>query len=219
METDKAQRGVLGMQALKYGADATNTGDLSKPLKLSEAQLKTVSAAGMAKNMLNELASQFTASKLGGAGGFVSDVVESVPFVGGKVAPKTSEYNDKRRIVAETFLREATGAAAPKEEVKFYTNLLPAPGDSPEQAQSALNAFRMAVLSKTQGVVESLRLQGHDDQAGLIEGRLKNLFSDSVNIGDTATKKQTAKLKPQQQSFTTPDEEDEYQSWKRQQGK
>lgn len=189
LKTAEAQRGLIGANTLRARADANKPTAIDKPLKLSEAQLKTVSAAGMAKNMLDDLATQFTASKLGGASGFASDVAESVPFVGGKIAPKTAEYNDKRRIVAETFLREATGAAAPAPEIKFYTNLLPSPGDSPEQAQSKIEAFRLAVLSKTQGVIESLRLQGHDDQAGMIESRLNALFADGVNIGETETQR------------------------------
>jgi len=185
---DAASRRTAGALADKYSKEALTAGQttadaaLAKPLKLSEAQLKTVSAAGMAKVMLNDLASQFKKSNLGGVSGYGADVVESVPLFGGKLAPKTNEYNDKKRIVAETFLREATGAAAPKEEVKFYVGLLPEPGDSEEQAQSSLNAFRMAVKAKATGVVESLRLQGHDDQAALIQSRLDTLFSDSQNI-------------------------------------
>lgn len=151
-------------------------------IKLNEAQTKTLGAAGMAKTMLNDLAAKFKGGGLGGVGGFVADVAESVPFVGGKVAPKTAEYNDQRRIVAETFLREATGAAAPAPEVKFYTNLLPEPGDSEAQAQSALNAFRGAVKAKVKGVAETLRAQGREADAQNIEQNLETLFADSENI-------------------------------------
>jgi hypothetical protein len=150
--------------------------------KLNEAQSKIVGAAGMAKVMLDDLANQFKDSKLGGVKGFAADVVESIPLVGGKMAPKTNEYNDKRRITAETFLREATGAAAPAEEIKFYTRLLPEAGDSPEQAQSALNAFRGAVMAKVKGVASTLRAQGKDDQAAQIESKMQALFDSSANI-------------------------------------
>jgi hypothetical protein len=174
----------------KTGETRSLTGPDGKPLhsakepgiKLNEAQTKTLGAAGMAKTMLNELASKFKGGGLGGAGGFVADVTESIPFVGGKMAPKTAEYNDQRRIVAETFLREATGAAAPAPEVKFYTNLLPEPGDSEAQAQSALNAFRGAVKAKVKGVAETLRAQGREADAKSIEQNLNKLFSDSEDI-------------------------------------
>lgn len=151
-------------------------------IKLNEAQSKTIAAAGMAKQMLDEISNKFKSGGLGGAAGLVSDVVESVPFVGGKMAPKTAEYNDQRRIVAETFLREATGAAAPKEEVKFYSNLLPEPGDNETQAQSAISSFRQAVKAKVKGVAETLRAQRREDDAKSIEENLEKLFSDSADI-------------------------------------
>jgi hypothetical protein len=158
-------------------------------MKLTEKQSQVLGAAGMAKTMLDDLANQFNKGNLSGARGFAADVVESIPVVGGKLAPKANEYNDKKRIIAETFLREATGAAAPKEEIKFYTRLLPELGDSEEQAQSALTAFRSAVKAKVQGVVEAKRAQGLDGEANQIESRMASLFSDSVNIGRAKTGK------------------------------
>jgi hypothetical protein len=172
-----ARTKLLGAQTQK-----TENAPTDKGTKLNEAQSKTIGAAGTAKVMLDEIASQFKDSKLGGAGGYAADVVESIPLIGGKLAPKTNEYNDKRRITAETFLREATGAAAPASEVKFYTNLLPEPGDSPEQAQSALNAFRGAVMAKVKGVASTLRAQGKDAPANEIETKMQTLFDSSVNI-------------------------------------
>lgn len=174
--------------AQKAAAEAGQT-------KLNEAQSKIVGAAGMAKVMLDDVANQFKDSKLGGMGGFAADVVESVPLIGGKLAPKTNEYNDKRRLTAETFLREATGAAAPAPEIKFYTNLLPEGGDSPEQAQSALNAFRGAVMAKVKGVATTLRAQGKDAQATQLETKMQSLFDSSVNIKEPAPQSQVAQPK------------------------
>ena len=132
LQTDEAQRGLIGAQTEKTRADAAKA-EREKPyqgIKLTEGQSKVIGAAATAKQMLDEIATEFKEGKLGGAGGFAADVVESVPLVGGKLAPKTNAYNDKRRITAETFLREATGAAAPAEEVRLYTKMLPEPGDS-----------------------------------------------------------------------------------------
>lgn len=166
--------------------NAARTAAAAGGTKLTEKQSSIIGAAGMAKSMLDDIANQFKASDLGGMGGFAADVVESIPLVGGKMAPKTNEYNDKRRITAETFLRDATGAAAPAPEIKFYANLLPEPGDSPEQAQSAINAFRGAVMSKVKGVAATLRAQGKDAQAGEIEQKMQSLFDTSVNINEPA---------------------------------
>lgn len=179
LEEDK--RHNRAMEA-KAAFEARKAAQAAGATKLTEKQSSTLGAAGMAKTMLDDLANQFKDSNLGGVSGFASDVVESIPLIGGKLAPKTNEFNDKRRITAETFLREATGAAAPKEEVKFYTRLLPEAGDSPEQAQSALNAFRGAVMAKVKGIASTLRAQGKDDQAAQIESRMQGLFDTSVNI-------------------------------------
>jgi hypothetical protein len=176
---NRAMEAKAAFEAKKAAAAAGAT-------KLTEAQSKTLGAAGMAKTMLDDIANQFKDSRLGGASGFAADVVESIPLIGGKLAPKTNEFNDKRRITAETFLREATGAAAPAAEIKFYTRLLPEAGDSPEQAQSALNAFRGAVMAKVKGVAATLRAQGKDDQAAQIESKMQGLFDTSVNIKDSA---------------------------------
>lgn len=184
----KARTGLLGAQTLK-AREATTKEPAAKETRLTEAQSKTLGAAGMAKTMLDDLANQFKGSKLGGMKGFAADMVESVPVVGGKMAPETNAYNDKRRITAETFLREATGAAAPAAEIKFYTNLLPEPGDSEEQAQSSLDAFRGAVMAKVNGVAATLRAQGKDAQADEIESKMKTLFSTSANIKEPAGNK------------------------------
>jgi hypothetical protein len=153
-------------------------------IKLTAGQQTTLADIAEANGMLNSLAQSFNQTGMAQSPGkaFAADVVESVPFVGGKIAPKTAQYNDNRRITAEKFLRAATGAAAPEKEVKFYASLLPEPGDDAQQAQNAIDAFRSAVKDKALSISSALKLQGRDQDAQEIEGRINDLFAMEIKI-------------------------------------
>jgi hypothetical protein len=179
-ETKRHNMATEGIQRTAANKEKTPPGTA----KLTPAQAGTLADISEAQGMLNNLAQSFNKNGMAKSPGkaYAADVIESIPIIGGKLAPKTAEFNDNKRITAEKFLRAATGAAAPKSEVKFYASLLPEAGDSPAQAQSAMNSFRAAVKAKALGVPSALRLEGREAEAQAVEARIEQLFAEGSDI-------------------------------------
>ncbi len=185
MRHNKAMETANRINAAKPSANAPKQGEV----KLNNSQSGMLAEISEANIMVDNIAGSFNKAGMAKSPGkaWAADAVESLPFIGGKLAPKTSQYNDDRRITAEKFLRAATGAAAPDHEVAKYAAMLPEPGDNSGQAQSAIDSFRSAVKAKAMSVASTLDLEGRTDEAGNLRGRLEQLFGAGVQIDGAKT--------------------------------
>jgi hypothetical protein len=164
---------------------------------LTEREKNQLSDFSVGTDLLSELAGKFSSDISGKnavqqAGNWAADAAESIPFVGGKIAPETRTFNDLRRITAETMLRAATGANAPEPEVKFYTALLPEAGMSNKEAQSKMDAFVSQMTAKAKGTANRLRLTGNEQEAQKIEGGIDDMVSKVSKIFDSTGQADTA---------------------------
>ncbi len=134
--------------------------------------------------LLKNLVQTYDKSMAGGVSGGIAGATEKIPFVGEKVAPKTANYQNKRKQTAEVFLRAATGAQANDTEVKLYAGFLPEPGDSRRTAEAKFKNFIASVRARSRGATDLFRLTGEDETAAFIEGRMDELFDFEFSLTD-----------------------------------
>lgn len=83
-----------------------------------------------------------------------------------KVAgPQYTQFEDTKSLLAETALRQATGAAAPVEEKRQYMGYLPSPGDDPGVAANKIDNFFRRVNTRAEQQAQALEGQGLYEQA------------------------------------------------------
>lgn len=136
--------------------------------KLNAAQEAAITSVGEAKNLLTDLANEFNSVSTGRASQAFSSALSQIPVVGPRINPKEAAYNAKRRLVAETYLRAATGAAAPDKEVTTYMNFLPSLGDPTELASKKMESFIHRIEGRAEGVANALDAVGRPEQAEMI---------------------------------------------------
>jgi len=175
----------------------------SDKVPLSESQKRDVSAVGTGANLLTSLVDEFKGVNTGDASQAVKSKISGLPIVGQRVAPKEAGYNATRRLTAETYLREATGAAAPEKEVATYEGFMPDIGDTPEQAQSKLNVFIDRIKARNEGVVSYLEASGDMKSAAKIREQGQRLLSTIPKIVNKESDSTGLPKVTDQQSFDT----------------
>lgn len=79
--------------------------------------------------------------------------------------PKYKVYDDTKKILSETALRIATGAATNPSEIAAYKAMLPEPGDAPAVATNKINNFFTRANEALEGTSVRLESQGFVQQA------------------------------------------------------
>lgn len=174
-----------------------------KSQQLTGEEKKQLGAVEGAVSDMNKLVTLYNVGDSSGFWPTVQGKLSGIPVLGQRLFPDEAEFNKHKRTIAERFLRAATGAAAPAQEVATYTGFLPNWGDTPEQAQAATDAFLNQVRSKSTAAVSRLRAEGFDDRASEIESNLKTMFDGikKVNLSQKKVSKQKAKAPKKQQIF------------------
>lgn len=174
---------VLKITLMGKQLEKTNK-DLEKAdrVPLSEQQKRDVTAVGTGTRLLTSLVNEFKSVNTGNAIQAAKSKISDLPIVGQRIAPKEASYNSTKRLTAETYLREATGATAPEKEVDTYEGFMPDIGDTPEQAQSKLNVFIDRIKAKNEGVVSYLEAFGDMESAKKIREQGQRLLSTIPKI-------------------------------------
>lgn len=83
-----------------------------------------------------------------------------------RLAPeKYTQFDNTKKILSETALRIATGAATNPSEVAVYKSMLPEPGDSPQIAANKINNFLSRAEVKAEDTARRLETQGRKRDA------------------------------------------------------
>ena len=128
--------------------------------KLTQDEEKGLGAVQSAVSDMNKLVDMYQAGDTGTIGSSIEDKASRLPIIGQRFFKGPAEFGKHKDIMAERFLRAATGAAAPPSEVATYRGFLPEWGDTPAQAQVAQKAFMDNVKAKADQSVSRLRLLG-----------------------------------------------------------
>lgn len=142
--------------------------------EFSEKEKEMIGAVEEGKIFMTDLVNVFSKNKYGNPINAVSEFGASIPLAGKFIAPKTKKYQNQKEVISETWLRAATGAAAPDPEVKRYASFLPDPSDPPEVAQNRLDTFFTKISARAQGRAKAIELEGL--------GLEKRGFIDLANI-------------------------------------
>ncbi len=159
----------------RYIADAnlSNSRVQNAALRAAEFDVKEkemLSAVEEGKYLLSNLVDTFKKSGFGGAGSAIGEATAKIPLVGKYAAGKNKEYQNQRRLAAETWLRAATGAAAPKHEVDTYTGFLPSESDPPEIADKKIQNFFDKIAAKAEARTKIFDVEGKSlEQRGMID--------------------------------------------------
>jgi len=186
-ETIKALKGKttnLGEQI----ANAINKVNVSE-LKLTGEEQKGLGAIEPAVKDLNKLITMYREGDTGTLLSAVKAVGSKIPWFGQRMFPNEAAYEQHQKVMSERFLRIATGAAAPDNEVKTYMSFLPAWGSTPAQAKAAVESFMDNVRAKANQSVSRLRALGTPEsirKANLIDSNIKLAFSKLKDITGSA---------------------------------
>jgi hypothetical protein len=159
----------------RYIADAnlSNSRVQNAALRAAEFDVKEkdmLSAVEEGKYLLSNLVDTFKKSGFGGAGSAIGEATAKVPLVGKYAAGKYKEYQNQKRLAAETWLRAATGAAAPKHEVDTYTGFLPSESDPPEIADKKIQNFFDKIAAKAEARAKIFDIEGKSlEQRGMVD--------------------------------------------------
>lgn len=112
------------------------------------------------KLLLSDLVNTFKNSGFGGIDDMIGEGTAKIPLVGKYAAGKNKQYQNQKRLAAETWLRAATGAAAPDHEVATYTNFLPNESDPPEIADKKIENFFNKIAAKVKARAKIFDVEG-----------------------------------------------------------
>lgn len=124
---------------------------------------------------------QFSGTMLGEA----TSLLSKTPLVGKRAFPEEAKFNDNKTIMAERFLRAATGAAAPDNEKKTYGNFLPNWGDPADIAQNKIDNFLDHIQAKASKAISKWRIIGSVSslkKADLAEENIKKMMQSVQRI-------------------------------------
>ena len=154
-------------------ANLSNSRVQNAALRAAEFDAKEkdmLSAVEEGKYLLSNLVDTFKKSGFGGAGSAIGEATAKVPLVGKYAAGKNKEYQNQKRLAAETWLRAATGAAAPKHEVDTYTGFLPSESDPPEIADKKIQNFFDKIAAKAEARAKIFDIEGMSlEQRGMVD--------------------------------------------------
>ena len=159
----------------RYIADAnlSNSRAQNAALRAAEFDVKEkdmLSAVDEGKFLLYNLVDTFKNSGFGGVGSAIGEATAKIPLVGKYAAGKNKEYQNQKRLAAETWLRAATGAAAPKHEVDTYTGFLPSESDPPEVADKKIQNFFNKIAAKAEARTKIFDVEGKAlEQRGMVD--------------------------------------------------
>jgi hypothetical protein len=159
----------------RYIADAnlSNSRMQNAALRAAEFDVKEkemLSAVEEGKYLLSNLVDTFKNSGFGGVGSAIGEATAKIPLVGKYAAGKNKEYQNQKRLAAETWLRAATGAAAPEHEVDTYTGFLPSESDPPEIADKKIQNFFNKIAAKAEARTKIFEVEGKSlEQRGMID--------------------------------------------------
>lgn len=167
-------------------------GKLLKTQNLAETKLtgeekKALGGLAPAIEDMNRLTDMYKAGSTGGVASTLESFASGIPFVGQRAFKKAAEFNKHKTGMAERFLRIATGAAAPDAEVAKYEGFLPNWGDTPAQAQVAIESFMSNVTSKAQAAVSRLLIQGTPEarqKAETIKANIEDMLEQIKPINE-----------------------------------
>jgi hypothetical protein len=128
--------------------------------EFSEKEKTMLIAAEEGKQLLTSLVNTFRGSGFGDPTDVGGELVAGVPFAGKFMAKKTAAYNNQKKLASETWLRAATGAAAPPKEVATYMSFLPTPSDPPEIAQKKIQNFFDKISAKAEASAKVIDIEG-----------------------------------------------------------
>lgn len=122
------------------------------------------------KLLLTGLVETFKANKFGDIGDMVGEGAAKIPLAGKFVAGRNKEFQNQKRLAAETWLRAATGAAAPAHEVETYTGFLPSESDPKEVADKKIENFFNKISAKASARAKIFDIEGQAlEKRGLID--------------------------------------------------
>lgn len=173
-ENSQTSLAVAGMRQSNEFESARQQRNALSAAEFDNKTKERLIAVEEGKYLLTELVNTFKSSNFGGGTDVVGQGAAKIPFVGKFVAGKNKEYQNQKKLAAETWLRAATGAAAPPAEVQTYSNFLPDESDPPEIADKKTANFFNKISAKAAGNASVLRLEG--------KGLEKNGMMDLANI-------------------------------------
>lgn len=158
--------------------------------RLTGEEEKGLGAVQAAVSDMNKLVEMYQAGETGTMASGAADKASRIPIIGQRLFAGPAEFGKHKDIMAERFLRAATGAAAPAAEIATYRGFLPEWSDTPAQAQVAQKAFMDNVKAKADQSVSRLRLLGTKEslaKANEIELNIGNMLNSvkpiQVTIG------------------------------------
>jgi hypothetical protein len=164
-------------------------------VKFSENEKTRIAAVPEAKALMVPLVESFTTGKLNVPTEMIANAASKVPWIGKYVSEKNYDYNALAVVVSETWLRAATGAAAPPEEVRRYASFLPQPGESLETAQKHLDSFYNKLAAKASGGMAPRKIEadiyrknGFVDEANAMDDQV-NMVNDLIKTSWDAVPK------------------------------
>jgi len=161
-----------------------------KDLSLTGEEQKGLGSLEPAIKDMNTLVDLYKTGDTGTAGSSMAKYMAKVPFVGQRLFPDAKGFQKHKVIMAERFLRAATGAAAPDAEVATYQGFLPKWDDTPLQAQNAIKTFMGNVEAKARESVSRLRTIGTPEsleKATRIEQNIKKALMGIKKIEQVKT--------------------------------
>lgn len=159
----------------RYIADAnlSNSRMQNAALRAAEFDVKEkemLSAVEEGKYLLSNLVDTFKNSGFGGVGSAIGEATAKIPLVGKYAAGKNKEYQNQKRLAAETWLRAATGTAAREDEIDTYTGFLPSESDPPEIADKKIQNFFNKIAAKAEARTKIFEVEGKSlEQRGMID--------------------------------------------------
>ena len=109
-----------------------------------------LSAVEEGKYLLSNLVDTFKKSGFGGLVRLLERLQQRFLWLANTLLVNIKNTKIKKRLAAETWLRAATGAAAPKHEVDTYTGFLPSESDPPEIADKKIQNFFDKIAAKAE---------------------------------------------------------------------
>jgi hypothetical protein len=183
---DESSRGWYNAKTNRINAEKAGSGTADQKFALKssefgEKEKDIISSVEEGKTLMSNLVDTYKRFGFGGAKSAPGEIAAKTPLVGKFIAGKSKEFQNQKRLAAETWLRAATGAAAPDSEVKTYTNFLPNESDPPEQAQKKMLGFFDKISAKATGRAKAIELEGKGlEQRGLTD--LANVKYQQVSL-------------------------------------
>jgi hypothetical protein len=139
---------------------STNERNALNAAEFGAKEKEMLGAVEEGKLLLSSLVDTFKANKFGNIVDVAGESIAKIPLAGKFIAGRNKEFQNQKRLAAETWLRAATGAAAPPYEVDTYVGFLPSESDPKDVADKKIENFYNKISAKASARSKIFDIEG-----------------------------------------------------------